>query len=378
MTIQPVLQSVQQCNSPSSNTIVVIGAGGNIGSHLVPHLGRMPGVGRVFLIDRDIYKDRNRLSQDITPDDVGKPKAMVQARRLQVMNPDLQVEWFVGSVEALPLGQLNCDLILTGLDSREARRIVNQKAWRLGVPWIDAGVEGSDLLARVAVVVPGPHAPCLECKWDNRDYAALDKTYSCQGTRSTPTPTHAPSSLGALAASLQAMECQKWLSGKRNQMAVGREIVLNAGWHKHYDTILGKNLECRFDHEIWPITALQIDPCDLTPGKLFDIETQRLGENSRLTLGVEGHYFTEKLSCNLCGKARTTQLHLVERIPSFRTTCSCGGKRVPTGFDLIEKLDAHHLSNQRLNQPLWRLGLRPGDVVSLESPLGKTHYMIGA
>ena len=154
--------------------------------------------------------------------------------------------------------------------------------------------------------------------------------------------------------------------------------MINAGWHKHFDTTLRKNLKCRFDHKIWPITALKIDPCDLTPGKLFDIETRRSGENRRLTLGVEGHYFTEKLTCNCCGKARATQLHLVERIPSFRTTCPCGGKQASTGFDLIEQLDSHHSSNQILNQSLWRLGLRPGDVVSLESPVGHTHYMIGA
>ncbi len=378
MSIQPVQKSLQQCDSPSTHRIVVIGAGGNIGSHLVPLLGQMPGVERVILIDRDIYEDRNRVSQNITPSDVGKPKSMVQARRLQIMSPDLQVEWFVSSVEALPLGHLNCDLIMTCLDSREARRIVNQKAWRLGVPWIDAGVEGSGLLVRVAVVVPGPHSPCLECPWDNRDYGALEQTYSCQGIRSTPTPTHAPSSLGALAASLQALECHKWLSGKRHQTAVSREIVIHAGWHKYFDTTLRKNPACQFNHEIWPINPLKINPGDLTPGKLFDIEIRRSGENSRLTLGVEGHYFTEKLTCNLCGKTRATQLHLVERIPSFRTTCCCGGKQVPTGFDLIEQLDSHHSSNQILNQSLWRLGLRPGDVVSIESPLRQSHYMIGA
>jgi molybdopterin/thiamine biosynthesis adenylyltransferase len=373
MTIQPVLHS----NSPNTHTIVAIGAGGNIGSHLVPHLGRMPGVGRVLLVDRDIYEDRNRASQQITPNDVGKPKAMVQARRLQAMNPDLQVEGFVGSVEALPLGHLNCALILTGLDSREARRIVNQKAWRLGVPWIDAGVEGSDLLARVTFFLPSPDAPCLECKWDHRDYAALEQNFSCQGTRSTPTPTHAPSGLGALAASLQALECHKWLSGKRHQTAVSREIVIHAGWHKHFDSTLRKNPACRFNHGTWTINPITIDPCDLTPEKLFAIDTRRSGEKGRLTLGVEGHQFTEKLTCTRCGKALSAHLHLVERIPSFRMTCPCGGKRMPTGFDLIEQLDSHRLSDQILAQPLSRLGLRPGDVVSLESPFGKTHYMIG-
>src|SRR6185295_15243005 len=41
-----------------TGTVVVVGAGGNIGSHAVPHLGRMAGVRRVVLIDRDVYEKK--------------------------------------------------------------------------------------------------------------------------------------------------------------------------------------------------------------------------------------------------------------------------------------------------------------------------------
>ena len=37
----------------SGKRVVVVGVG-NIGSHLVPHLGRFPGIGRVTLIDPDL------------------------------------------------------------------------------------------------------------------------------------------------------------------------------------------------------------------------------------------------------------------------------------------------------------------------------------
>ena len=87
-------------------TLVVVGAGGNIGSHLVPHLGRMARVGRVVLIDRDAYEPANLTSQDITPRDIGRPKALVQARRLRAINPALEVAAVVGAVEDQPLGLL--------------------------------------------------------------------------------------------------------------------------------------------------------------------------------------------------------------------------------------------------------------------------------
>ena len=90
-------------------SITLVGAGGNIGSHLVPHLGRMPGIGRVTLVDRDIYEKRNLISQDILPGDVGSDKALVQAHRLSAINPNLHVIPVVGAVENMPLGSLRAD-----------------------------------------------------------------------------------------------------------------------------------------------------------------------------------------------------------------------------------------------------------------------------
>jgi tRNA A37 threonylcarbamoyladenosine dehydratase len=103
-------------------SVTLIGAGGNIGSHLVPHLGRMPGIQKVTLVDRDIYEERNLISQDILADDIDKPKAHVQASRLRAINPNLHVTPIVGAVENLPLGILRSDVVLTALDSRRSRQ----------------------------------------------------------------------------------------------------------------------------------------------------------------------------------------------------------------------------------------------------------------
>jgi len=146
-----------------AKSIVVAGAGGNIGSHFTPHLARMREVGRVVLIDRDAYEPRNVVNQDIVSRDVKKPKVGVQARRLKEIRPDLGVAALHAPLESVPLGTWRADLIVACLDSRAARQAVNERAWRLGVPWIDSGVLGSEWLARVNVYVPGHDAPCLEC-----------------------------------------------------------------------------------------------------------------------------------------------------------------------------------------------------------------------
>ena len=143
-------------------SIVVAGAGGNIGSHFTRHLARMPEVGRVVLVDRDVYEQRNLANQDILPRDVGKPKVAVQARRLAEIRPDLEVHAIHAPLESLPLGAWRVDLIAACLDSRAARQAVNERAWRLGSSMgrfrrAGAGVAGARerLRARVRCAVPG-------------------------------------------------------------------------------------------------------------------------------------------------------------------------------------------------------------------------------
>ena len=168
----------------TGKSVTVIGPGGNIGSHLVAHLARMPEVEHVTLIDCDTYETKNIRSQDIAPADVGKPKVLVQGRRLSHINPATRIVAIVDRVQDRGLGDLRGDVILCCLDSRESRRWVNEAAWRLAVPMIDAGVEPGGLLVRIEVFVPATgNSPCLECGWDDQDYALLEQTFTQLGAR---------------------------------------------------------------------------------------------------------------------------------------------------------------------------------------------------
>ena len=121
--------------------------------------------------------------------------------------------------------------MLSCLDSKRARSYAHQFAWRLGMPFIDAGVSADGLLARVNVYLPGAETACMECGWTQDDYDAIEQTYPCQFGKAdskSSFSTNAPSSLGALAASLQAIEVAKFLGGQLEYAAVGREVVLNA------------------------------------------------------------------------------------------------------------------------------------------------------
>ncbi len=334
-------------------TVAVIGAGGNIGSHLVPHMGRMESVDRILLVDRDTYEKRNLASQDIFPGDIGKAKARVQARRLRRINPDLHVVPVVGAVEDLPLAQLRADVILTALDSRKSRQIVNEIAWRLNVPWCDSGIRSEGLLARTIVYMPAKDAPCIECAWSESDYTRLEQVYPCQSASGAgEIPTNAPSCLGALAAALQALECRKILLGQFDRNTAGLQTVIDARWHQHYVTRFQRNPECRFDHNSWKIEKLYCRP------DVFTIEDAlQLGDR----LELERMPFVKKLTCPNCGHTRSLLYLAAALEPHARKCTLCGTVMRATGFDILESIDRQQ-PPEVLRRSLRKVGLRQGDI----------------
>jgi molybdopterin/thiamine biosynthesis adenylyltransferase len=338
----------------NEKSIVVAGAGGNIGSHVTGLLARMPEVGRVVLIDRDVYEARNLVNQDIAERDVGKPKVFVQARRLAEIRPNLNVRAIHAPLESLPLGAWRADLIVACLDSRAARQTVNERAWRLSVPWIDSGVMASESLARVNVYASTGDAPCLECAWSKEDYDLMDRLYSCAGeAANAPAPNGAPSELGALAAAMLALECRKMLAGEIDGALIGRQATLNARWHQHAVTRFLRNSRCRFDHAAWRIEPL---PCSTERMRIADLLAMAA------VVRVPGHRFIRCLVCSGCGEERRL-FRLDSSLDAAMNRCgACRKTMTPAGFDIVESLSGD-LPEEVLNRTMNDVGLRYGDVI---------------
>ncbi len=351
-------------------SVVVAGAGA-IGSHLLALLARMADIGRITIVDTDDYDAGNLRSQDIRARDVGKSKARVQASRLRRLRTDLEVIPIVDDVGRVPPGRIrNADCIFSCLDSRGSRQRLNERATRLAIPWVDAGVDSGLMLVRVDVYLRGPDAPCLECAWHQTDYDLLAVDYPCSGSAERYA-TRAPAALGALAASLQAIEGGRVLRG--DDLLVGERTILAAADHRYYDTRLTRNPNCRFDHQaLVPIESLDCSPSDLTLGQAFELGRRGAPPAAGLHLRVEAGSFSRGLTCLVCGTRNA-----LGRLPRFigggpgRPCHACGAATATVGTDRVEELSTREIPTSLLDRSLAGLGLRRGDVYTVSD--GRDH-----
>jgi molybdopterin/thiamine biosynthesis adenylyltransferase len=339
--------------------IVVAGAGGNTGSHLLPHLARVPGITKLTLVDPDAYDAANLNVQNIDSFDVGQPKVLVQATKLQRINPSLELVAMQERIEDVPRGLLQCNLIVSCLDSRAARQHVNEIAWRLNIPWIDCGILGSQNLTRVNAYVPSKDAPCLECPWSHEEYALVEQEYLCGAGSGAAYPTMASSALGALAASLMAIEIVKLLSGDLTASVAAKQVVLDARHHSLLVTTGRRNPSCLFDHRTWVIEPWYCRP---------DTTTVAAALSALGSLHVEGHSFVRQLVCPGCGDLLNSL-----RLNRPLARCSaCDRRMVSPGFSSLELLDSE-LAGEHRNLTLAQIGFRVGDDVVGS---GDRHYRI--
>lgn len=125
------------------SNVLVVGCGG-IGCALAELLARA-GVGKITLIDPDTIEISNLQRQlAFTPQDIGFYKAETLAKRLQQINPHIQVEYHnqaISQANAQVLIQ-HQDLVLDGCDQFETRYLVNQTCRQFDVPLISASAIG--------------------------------------------------------------------------------------------------------------------------------------------------------------------------------------------------------------------------------------------
>ncbi|MBG80904.1 MAG: thiamine biosynthesis protein ThiF [Phycisphaerae bacterium] len=154
------------------STVAVVGCGA-LGSNIADLLARA-GVGRLRIIDRDLVELTNLQRQTLYAEaDVGKPKALAAATRLQAINSTIAIEPLAVDMNASNIRRHleECDVIVDGLDNFQTRYLLNDYAVANHVPYVYGGAVATEGMS-FAVLPPstteqespwGTPTACLRC-----------------------------------------------------------------------------------------------------------------------------------------------------------------------------------------------------------------------
>lgn len=275
--------------------VLVVGAGA-LGNEIIKNLSLL-GVGRLFIADLDRVENSN-LSRSILfrEKDNGQSKAESAAKAARDIYPGIHARAFTGNVVYdLGLGVFRwADVVIGGLDNREARLHINRACWKTGRPWIDGAIEVIDGVARVFV----PDGPCYECTMTHADWQALRARRSCnllsraqmQQGRTPTTPT-----ISSIIAGVQCQEAIKLLHGQ--PVMAGRGWVFSGMTAEAYTVEYQRNDECYSHDRLESIVSLDGGGRTLTLGAIRDVARQHLGPEAHLEFGRD---ILWKLICPSC------------------------------------------------------------------------------
>lgn len=228
-----------------SAKILVVGCGA-LGNEIVKNLA-MLGIGNISVVDMDKVEKSN-LTRSILfrKEDEGRSKAEVICERAKEVNEDININYFDGNIFNFGLGVFkNYDLVIGGLDNREARLFINQSCWKISKPWIDGAIEVLTGVARM--FIPQDNV-CYECTMSEIDYKLINKRKSCmllgldeinQGKIPT-TPT-----IASIIAGVQVQEAIKYLHKRDDLITLnGKGFIFNGGNNDSYIIEYQKNDEC--------------------------------------------------------------------------------------------------------------------------------------
>jgi molybdopterin/thiamine biosynthesis adenylyltransferase len=279
--------------------VLVIGAGA-LGNEILKNMALL-GFREVVVVDMDRI-DESNLSRTILyrASDVGELKVDVAARAYKSILPEALVQPIAANITRdCGLGLfLWSDIILAGLDNREARLWINRCAWKVNRPWVDGAIEGINGIARV--FVPGV-PPCYECTLGEVDWAILDRRMSCnllahEDVKEGKVPT--TPTIASIIAGIQVQEAVKLIHG--SPTLAGKGFVFEGLNHTSYRVEYSENADCMSHDTLAEIVKLPTRSHELTLDGLW-----RRAKNDLAAADAVIEFsrdVIQKLVCPNCGK----------------------------------------------------------------------------
>jgi len=347
-----------------NSRVLVIGAGA-LGNEIIKNLALL-GVGNVFIADLDTIENSN-LSRSILfrESDIGRPKAQVAAEFARQIFPGVNIHWFHGNVVYdLGLGVYDwADVVIGGLDNREARLAINRACHKMGRPFIDGAIEELNGVARVFM----PDGPCYECTMSRRDWELLEMRRSCalltreqmQEGKVPTTPT-----VSSIIAGVQVQEAVKFLHDQPVMTGKGFQFFGMTG--ESYIVEYQRKEECYSHDHFSRLVRSQISVHGLTGRQLLESARKRLGHEAVIELNTD---ILVQLHCRPCDLRRHV-FRSLGRVTEREARCeNCGKTCEP------ETVSTLYGDESFLDQPLGSLGIPVFDVLTARDGDARLHIL---
>ncbi|KXK02473.1 MAG: ThiF family adenylyltransferase [Ignavibacteriaceae bacterium] len=261
----------------SKSKVLVIGCGA-LGNEIIKNLA-MLGVGNIFVVDLDLVEESN-LTRSVLfrKGDLGMPKAQVAAIRANEINDEINVKYFNGNVFEIGLNVFrNMDVVICGLDNREARLFVDRSCWKVNVPWIDGAIE---VLSGVARMFIPPDGVDYQSTMSEVDFTLLNKRRSCmllglddiQQGKIPTTPT-----IASIIAGIQVQEAVKFLHKRQDLILLdGRGFHFNGATNESYIIEYQIDEDSDSRYSINKIVDIKINSGELSIKEAFEIAYRQL------------------------------------------------------------------------------------------------------
>ncbi len=350
-----------------SANILVIGAGA-LGNEILKNLALL-GFEKVVVVDLDKIEESN-LSRTILyrSEDVGSYKAEVAAKSVKALAPGVKIKPLVANVvQNCGLGLFAwSDIIIAGLDNREARLWINRCAWKMNKPWIDGAIEGINGVARVFVA---GSAPCYECTLGETDWKLLEQRMSCnlllreantEGKIAT-TPT-----ISSVIAGIEVQEAVKLLHGMPT--LAGSGFVFEGLHHSSYKVEYTPNPDCMSHFTYENVVELPQKSSELTLKDLRKIGAKDLAATDVV---VEfSRDIVHELECPEC-HTREEIFAPVGGIKYQQGRCPRDGQ-----MRIVKTIHSYSGTENFSSRTLDKLGLPLFDVFSVRSSEAERAYLL--
>lgn len=238
--------------------VMVVGCGA-LGNEVLKNLALF-GIGHIWIVDYDIVEPHN-LNRSVLfrkeDAEEKRSKAKVAKERLLDINKNLDIHVITDNfTHHVGLGLImRMNLVISCVDNRWTRYIINRQCMRAGIPWVDGGIDGLEGTARV--FMPGEN--CYACSLNANTKLLLQAHHSCstsiqrdEESGRVPTTPIVASVIGAIQAqeAIKLLHPDQIISGELTTLC-GRMFYFE-GQHMSAKTVLFKAYddECP-EHERW-------------------------------------------------------------------------------------------------------------------------------